>query len=110
MPRFNNKTIIVTGSSKGIGAAISDALSNEGAKVIGIARTASEHSASNYTPINFDLGSASPATLKKLIDDVIQKHGEIAGLINNAGIIRRAPAVEYSESDWNDVVRINQTI
>jgi 2-deoxy-D-gluconate 3-dehydrogenase len=38
---------------------------------------------------------------------VLELAGQIDVLVNNAGIIRRAPAVDYSEGDWNEVLRIN---
>ena len=107
MNRFANKLAIVTGSSRGIGLAVSHAFLKEGATVIGIARTASEFKQSNYHATNFDLGNASVAQINELVDSVLQKHGKIDILINNAGIIRRAPAHQFSENDWDDVLRIN---
>src|SRR5262245_9332031 len=107
MPRFLNKIAIVTGSSRGIGAAISQAFCNEGATVIGVARTANELQAPNYLPMNFDLGHATVAQLDELITEILGRHKKIDILINNAGIIRRAPAHQFSEKDWDDVLRIN---
>ena len=107
MARFTDKIAIVTGSSRGIGAAIAQAFTQEGATVIGVARTASELKAQNYLPINFDLGNATVAQIDELIGQVLHKHRKIDILINNAGIIRRAPAHQFSEQDWDDVMRIN---
>jgi 2-deoxy-D-gluconate 3-dehydrogenase len=81
----------------------------EGAKVVGVARTASELSAENYHPINYNLGSASAGELNKLVQEIVGQFGKIDALVNNAGIIRRTPAVEYSEADWDDVLRVNLT-
>ncbi len=99
----------MTGSGRGIGAAIVQAFVNEGATVVGVARTAGTLSADHYHPINFDLGAANPAELSTLVDSVVTKHGPIAALINNAGIIRRAPAVDFSMTDWEEVLRVNLT-
>src|ERR1051326_4204166 len=107
MPRLASKIAMVTGSSRGIGAAITSAFLNEGAKVIGVARTASELQADNYTPINFDLGAASVSDLNDLVYDLVEKFGQLDILVNNAGIIRRSPAASFSEQDWDDVLRIN---
>jgi 2-deoxy-D-gluconate 3-dehydrogenase len=107
MARFTNKVAIVTGSSRGIGASIARALASEGATVVGLARTASELKADNYLPINFDLGNATVAQIDELIGQVLKQHRKIDILINNAGIIRRAPAHQFSEADWDDVMRIN---
>src|SRR6266403_442390 len=98
MTRFTNKIAIVTGSSRGIGLAIVNALLNEGATVIGLARTANDVDLEQYVPMNFDFGSASVAQINELVESIIQKHEKIDILVNNAGIIRRAPAHQFSES------------
>ncbi|HEX8521659.1 MAG TPA: SDR family oxidoreductase [Tepidisphaeraceae bacterium] len=107
MSRFTNSVAIITGSSRGIGAAIAGALSREGATVVGVARTASELKLENYVPMDFDLGSASVAQINALVDRILSTHKKINILVNNAGIIRRAPAHQFSEQDWDDVLRIN---
>lgn len=107
--RFTNRIIIVTGSSRGIGAAVTHAFLSEGATVIGVARTATDLKADHYHPVNFDLGAATAAELSTLVDSIVTKHGKIDALINNAGIIRRAPAVDFTEKDWEDVMRVNLT-
>jgi len=108
MPRFDGRVVVVTGSSRGIGQAISQAFGREGAKVIGVARKASEmHGGERYFPIDLDLGAASVEQLRKLVADIASDHGGVDVLINNAGIIRRAPALEASEADWDEVIRVN---
>ena len=42
-----------------------------------------------------------------MLDDVWDEHGPIDGLVNNAGIIRRADAVDFTEADWDDVMDVN---
>jgi 2-deoxy-D-gluconate 3-dehydrogenase len=111
MSRFKDKVVIVTGGNKGIGAAASKAFAREGAKVVGVARSSHEECqkelGGSYEAIQADLGAASQAQLREMVAGVVQKHGRIDVLVNNAGIIRRAPATEYSEQDWDDVLRIN---
>jgi 2-deoxy-D-gluconate 3-dehydrogenase len=107
MNRLSNKLAIVTGSSRGIGLGIVKAFINEGATVVGVARTASEFKHQSYHAIDFDLGNASVAQINDLVSSILQKHKKIDILINNAGIIRRAPAHQFSETDWDDVLRIN---
>jgi 2-deoxy-D-gluconate 3-dehydrogenase len=107
MSRFTDKIAVVTGSSRGIGASIAKSFINEGATVVGVARTASELKSENYEPINFDLGNASVPQINELVGQILSKHKRIDVLINNAGIIRRAPAHQFSEADWDDVLRIN---
>jgi 2-deoxy-D-gluconate 3-dehydrogenase len=54
-----------------------------------------------------DVGSLE--VCHQLIDETVAGLGSIDILINNAGIIRRAPAAEYSEQDWYDVINVNLT-
>ena len=42
-----------------------------------------------------------------MLENAWETHGPIDGLVNNAGIIRRADAIDYSEADWDDVLDIN---
>jgi len=113
MQRFENKVVVVTGASRGIGGSIAVAFAKEGATVIGVARSSQDDVAAdagkNYHAISFDLGDASADALAPLVAGIIAKFKKIDVLINNAGIIRRAPAVEFSQKDWDDVLRINLT-
>jgi 2-dehydro-3-deoxy-D-gluconate 5-dehydrogenase len=105
MTRFEGKVVVVTGASRGIGGSIALAFAREGATVVGIARS-KEH---GDNPIPFDLGNASAADLASLVSTIIDRFHRIDVLVNNAGIIRRAPAIDFSEQDWDDVLRINLT-
>jgi 2-deoxy-D-gluconate 3-dehydrogenase len=111
MARFEGKVAVVTGASRGIGGAIAVAFAREGATVVGLARSdqseIAKEAGKNYHPMKFDLGDASAEQLNKLVTDIVARVGRIDALVNNAGIIRRAPAVDFSETDWNDVIRTN---
>lgn len=114
MSRFQNKVIVVTGASRGIGQSICVALGREGATVVGVARSDLAETGSlvtaasgKFIPANADLGQGNQAEAKQLVAQILAQTGRIDGLVNNAGIIRRAPAVDFSEADWNDVVRTN---
>ncbi|MBC8097200.1 MAG: 2-dehydro-3-deoxy-D-gluconate 5-dehydrogenase KduD, partial [Akkermansiaceae bacterium] len=48
------------------------------------------------------------ASAQKVVDAVVKEMGGIDILLNNAGIIRRAPLLEFSEKDWDDVIKLNQ--
>ena len=50
---------------------------------------------------------SQPETTKHLVSQTIERFGRLDILINNAGTIRRAPAVEYSEEDWTTVLEVN---
>lgn len=112
--RFEHKVMIVTGASRGIGSSIAEAFLREGATVVGLARSENTDItgdlAQRFIPIAHDLGNAGAAQLQQLVDDIVGRAGKIDGLVNNAGIIRRAPAVDFSERDWDDVLRVNLTM
>ncbi|HEY1718858.1 MAG TPA: 2-dehydro-3-deoxy-D-gluconate 5-dehydrogenase KduD [Verrucomicrobiae bacterium] len=112
--RFKNKVVIVTGASRGIGQAICAAFAREGAKVAGVARsdlteTAAQVKAAGgeFIAANADLSKGTQKEAADLVAQILQQAGRVDALINNAGIIRRAPAVDFSEADWNEVLRVN---
>jgi 2-deoxy-D-gluconate 3-dehydrogenase len=114
MKKFQNRVVIVTGASRGIGQAICVAFAREGAKVAGVARsdlaeTASQVKAAGgeFVAAHADLGKGTQREAADLIAQILKQTGRIDALVNNAGIIRRAPAVDFSEADWNEVLRVN---
>jgi 2-deoxy-D-gluconate 3-dehydrogenase len=114
MSRLQDKVAIVSGASRGIGQAIGVALDREGATVVGVARSdladteaAVKAAGGKFIAINADLGNGTQKAAGDLMSQVLSKAGRLDVLVNNAGIIRRAPAVEFSESDWQDVLRVN---
>ncbi len=111
--RFEDKVIVVTGASRGIGSSIAEAFLREGATVVGLARSENKDLtgdlAKRFVSIACDLGNAKAEQLQQLVADILKRTGTIDGLVNNAGIIRRAPAVDFTEQDWDDVLRVNLT-
>src|SRR5689334_5551079 len=104
--RFERKVAVVTGASRGIGGSIAAAFAREGATVVGIARSDQSDIAAeagkSYHAIKFDLGGASAEALSMLVAGIVDRVGRIDVLVNSAGIIRRAPAVDFSERDWDE--------
>jgi 2-dehydro-3-deoxy-D-gluconate 5-dehydrogenase len=113
--KLTGKNALVTGSSRGMGAAIAVALAEAGANIAlhasqsvpaevvrRIADTGVRHVA-----LTADL--THPDQASELIEQAIAALGSIDILINNAGITRRAPAVDYSVTDWDDVIATNLT-
>ena len=112
--RFKDKVVIVTGASRGIGQAICVAFAREGAKVAGVARsdlaeTGAQVKAAGgeFIAANADLSKGTQKEAADLVAQILKQTGHINALVNNAGIIRRAPAVDFSEKDWNEVLQIN---
>jgi len=112
--RFHDKVVVVTGASRGIGHAICIAFAREGATVVGVARSdltetgaAVKAAGARFAPLTADLGSGTQKTAVEAIAQILAKIGKIDVLVNNAGIIRRAPAKDFSEADWNAVISTN---
>lgn len=102
--KLHERVALVTGASTGLGAAIAIALAEAGAQVCCHGNTRSPASTCDYA-ITGDL--SDPETPKRLVAQTIERFGRIDILINNAGTIRRAPAVDYSEEDWAAVIEVN---
>jgi len=102
--KLHNRVALVTGASTGLGAAIAVALAEAGAQVCCHGNTRSPASTCDYA-ITGDL--SDPETPKHLVAQTLERFGRIDILINNAGTIRRAPAVDYSEEDWATVIEVN---
>jgi 2-deoxy-D-gluconate 3-dehydrogenase len=114
MKLFTDKVIVVTGASRGIGQAICVAFGQQGATVVGTARSdladtgeKVKSAGGKFVAVNADLSQGTQAEAQALVAQILAQTVRIDGLVNNAGIIRRAPAVDFSEADWNDVLRIN---
>jgi 2-dehydro-3-deoxy-D-gluconate 5-dehydrogenase len=113
--RLAGKNALVTGSSRGMGAAIAIALAEAGAHValhgsqtvpLEVIQKVSATGA-NHVALTADL--THPDSCHGLVERAITALGSIDILINNAGITRRAPAVEFAVEDWNDVIAMNLT-
>lgn len=108
------RTALVTGAGRGIGRAIALRLAKEGAHVILVARTTSELE-DVAAAIRTAGGSATvqgadvtnDREVKALFDDVAQKHGALAVLVNNAGIGRFAAVADLALEDFDAMWALN---
>lgn len=113
--QLNGKNALVTGSHRGLGAAIAVALAKAGANVGCHGRDANPGPACDEIRaagrktfyLSGDLADAQVPSA--LIEKTIAEFGCIDILVNNAGVIRRAPAVEYSMEFWNEVINVDLT-
>ena len=111
---LNEKLVLVTGASRGIGRAIALTLGNAGATVIGTAT--SDEGASNITKIfaeNNILGKGMMLNvtdneqISELLKNITADYGSVDILINNAGITRDNILVRMKEDDWDDIINTN---
>ena len=106
-----NKVVVVTGSSRGIGANIVKTLAKKGYRVI-LNYNKSENYAQNVQKelINVDIFKADvskKAEAVSLINFAIEKYGKIDVLINNAGISQSKLFTDLTDEDWNNIINSN---
>ncbi len=113
--QLNGKNALVTGSHRGLGAAIAVALSKAGANVGCHGRDAKPGAAcdeirtAGRKTFYFSADLADAKTHPELIGRTISEFGSVDILVNNAGVIRRAPASEYSAEFWDELISVNLT-
>jgi len=113
--QLHGKNALVTGSHKGLGAAIAVALAQAGANVSCHGRDPNAGSACDEIralgrkTFYFAGDVAAPDVCSQLIEKTVADFGSIDILVNNAGIIRRAPAAEFSAEYWDEVIAVNLT-
>ena len=107
----SQKTAIVTGASRGIGAGLVEAFLQRGYDVVANSRhitKANPFAASaNLALVDGDIGD--PRTAAKIVDTAVSKFGRIDVLINNAGVFIPKPFTEYTTEDF-DTFRVEETL
>ncbi len=111
---LEGKVALVTGAAAGLGASIARGMADAGADVAVHCRTAGQAAATcsaigsagrRAAEVTGDM--ADKEAPKRIIEQVMEEFGQIDILINNAGMIRRTPAVDFSEEDWSTVIEVN---
>jgi len=113
--QLNGKNALVTGSHKGLGAAIAVALARAGANVGCHGRdpnpgsACDEIRAAGRKTFYFSADLADSKSYSGLIEKTLSEFGSIDILVNNAGTIRRAPAAEYPAEFWDELIAVHLT-
>lgn len=109
---LTGRVAVVTGANTGIGQGIALALAQAGADVAAVGRSPADETAAQIRAlgrkcelVQADLSSIAP--VGDVVAQVVEKLGGLHILVNNAGIIRRADAVDFTEADWDAVVDTN---
>jgi len=117
MRRLEDRVALVTGGSRGIGAAIARRLAAEGAAVaVNFAGNAEAAAAvvqsitnAGGTAAAFQADVSDPQACETLVSAVLERFGRLDILVNNAGITRDGLLVRMSDEDWNAVIGTNLT-
>lgn len=115
MKNLSNKIAVVTGGSRGIGAAITRKLAAEGAHVIFTYQNSAEKAQAladdiknnGGNAIAFAADSSNPSDLQNVIEKTVQQFGKIDILVNNAGIYVGKPFENYTAEDYQSTMDVN---
>ena len=109
-----NQVALVTGASRGIGAAIAQSLGEAGAIVIGTATTAggaeninASLKAANIKGLGIALDVNDSAQIEAVLKEISEKFGDVSILVNNAGITKDTLLMRMDEADWDAVISTN---
>ena len=113
--KLSGKVALVTGGSRGIGAAIAKRLAREGAKVAITWSTNPDKAtevvenikAAGGHAIAIQADSANPADIRRAVVSVVEQEGGLDILINNAGVATMVPVEEFQEADFDRLIAVN---
>lgn len=108
MQRFADRVVLISGASTGIGLATVRRLLDEGATVYAGRRSAaSDSEMGDATPVSLDV--TSEADWRSVLDGVVERHGRLDVLINNAGIRESGGVEETTLEQWRRLIDVNLT-
>ena len=111
MGKLDGSVIVVSGGSRGIGAAISHALASEGAKVV-VADLLDEEGRATADEVGgtyAHLDVTDPDSWRSVIETATTTYGKVTGLVNNAGVVGFTPVGATSLEEWNRIISVNLT-
>jgi len=116
MTKLQDKVVLVTGASRGIGKAIAEKMGEEGATVIGTATT--DGGADNISAFLKEAGIngkgmclnvADADSIKSVLKAITDEFGAVNILVNNAGITRDSLLMMMKDDQWDDIINTNLT-
>lgn len=114
--RLDGAVALVTGASRGLGAAMAVALAGAGADVALHGRQQPPVSTAEAITAAYGRRTAlltadlsDPSTTDRLVSETLSSLGRLDILVNNAGVIPRQPAVDHSDEDWSAALAVNLT-
>ena len=111
--KLNGKVALVTGAGRGLGQGAAVGFAEAGADVAVVDILPTDDTAKKIKALGrrvcqLQANLMERASVPPVVERVVHELGGIDILLNNAGIIRRAPLLEFSEQDWDDVIKLNQ--
>lgn len=105
---FKEKTVLITGGSRGIGKAIAESFAESGATVIVTFKNAIDEEYFDSKNIrHFKCDVSDGKSVQEMVDAIIKDHSKIDVLVNNAGITKDGLLMRMSEEDWESVIDTN---
>jgi NAD(P)-dependent dehydrogenase (short-subunit alcohol dehydrogenase family) len=101
------KVVIVTGASQGIGAAVAEGYRRSGYAVVATARSINPSDSPDVLTVTGDIGEA--ATAETIVAQAMERFGRIDSLINNAGLFISKPFTDYTLGDYLAITSVNLT-
>jgi NAD(P)-dependent dehydrogenase (short-subunit alcohol dehydrogenase family) len=113
---LNGKVAVVVGGTSGIGRAIAHGLAEAGADVVPTSRRIEQVEAAAREIEERGRGSlritsdvSDRGSLQRVLEESVKAFGKVDILVNSAGRTKRAPTLDFSEEDWNDIMETNLT-
>jgi len=103
----DQKTAIITGASRGIGAGLVGAFLKQGYNVVATSRKISQQLTASTSLVLVDGDIGKPETAARVVESAIKNFGRIDVLVNNAGIFFAKPFTEFSTADFDSLVSTN---
>ena len=112
--RLDGKVAVVTGAGRGLGQGAAVGFAEAGADValadmISTDETARRVRALGRRACQIPANLLERDSVQRIVETTVKELGGVDILLNNAGIIRRAPVLEFTEKDWDEVIQINES-
>lgn len=114
MPDFKNDTVIVTGSSAGIGQGIAEHFADKGAQVVINSRSknraedvANSIESNGGTAIAVESDVTDEDAMDALVEATVNEFGSVDIMVNNAGITTIGPAEDFDIEEWREIIDVN---
>src|SRR3974390_252413 len=112
--QLNGKVAMVTGAGRGLGQGAALGFAEAGADLVLVDVLSTDETAQKVKSLGRRVCQVSANLLERasipgIVEKAIKELGGVDILLNNAGIIRRAPVLEFTEKDWDEVIQINES-